>query len=82
VVADGDPVEPPLRLYVEAPADLDVSGVGERLHAALRARFEVTRLEPGSLPVAEQKTRIVHRTARGDPLPEPVETLLKKEPAR
>jgi phenylacetate-CoA ligase len=82
VVADGDPVEPPLRLYVEAPADVDMSGVGERLHTALRARFEVTRLEPGSLPVAEQKTRIVHRTARGDPLPEPVETLLKKEPAR
>jgi phenylacetate-CoA ligase len=82
VVAEGDPVEPPLRLYVEAPADVDMSGVGERLHTALRARFEVTRLAPGSLPVAEQKTRIVHRTARGDPLPESVETLLKKEPAR
>jgi len=82
VVAEGDPVVPPLRLYVEAPADVDLSGVTERLHAALRARFEVTRLEPGSLPVAEQKTRIVHRTARGDPLPAVIETLLKKEPAR
>jgi hypothetical protein len=81
-VAEGDPVVPPLRLYVEAPADIDLTGVGERLHAALRARFEITRLEPGSLPVAEQKTRIVHRTARGDPLPDAVETLLKKEPAR
>jgi phenylacetate-CoA ligase len=82
VVAQGDPVVPPLRLYVEAPMDLDLSGVTERLHAALRARFEVTRLEPGSLPVAEQKTRIVHRTARGDPLPDVIATLLKKEPAR
>jgi phenylacetate-CoA ligase len=82
VVAEGDPVVPPLRLYVEAPADLDLSGITERLHAALRTRFEVSRLEPGSLPVAEHKTRIVHRTARGDPLPDAVETLLKKEPAR
>ena len=82
VVAEGDPVVPPLRLYVEAPADLDLTGIGERLHAALRTRFEITRLEPGSLPVAEHKTRIVHRTARGDPLPDAVETLLKKEPAR
>jgi phenylacetate-CoA ligase len=82
VVAEGDPVVPPLRLYVEAPADLDLTGVGERLHASLRARFEITRLEPGSLPVAEHKTRIVHRTARGDPLPDAVESLLKKEPAR
>jgi phenylacetate-CoA ligase len=82
VVADGDPVAPPLRVYVEAPSDLDLSGVTERLHAALRARFEVTRLEPGSLPVAEHKTRIVHRTARGDPLPDAVESLPKKEPAR
>jgi len=81
VVAEGDPVVPPLRLYVEAPADVDLDGLGERLHAALRARFALTRLEPGSLPVAEHKTRIVHRTARGDPLPEAVEAL-RKEPAR
>jgi phenylacetate-CoA ligase len=78
VVADGDPVVPPLRLYVEAPADVDLADVGERLHAALRARFALTRLEPGSLPVAEHKTRIVHRTARGDPLPAAVETLRKE----
>ena len=82
VVADGDPVVPPLRVYVEAPAERDLTGVRERLHAALRARFEVMRLEPGSLPVTEHKTRIVHRTARGDALPDAVETLLKKEPAR
>jgi phenylacetate-CoA ligase len=80
VVAEGDPVEPPLRVYVEAPADVDLAGVAERLHATLRARFALTRLDPGSLPVAEHKTRIVHRIARGDPLPRAVETL-RKEPA-
>jgi phenylacetate-CoA ligase len=80
VVAEGDPVVPPLRLYVEAPADLDLSSITEQLHAALRTRFELTRLEPGALPVAEHKTRIVHRTARGDPLPDAVETM-RKEPA-
>jgi hypothetical protein len=30
--------------------------------------------------VAEHKTRIVHRTARGDPLPSAVEAI-RKEPA-
>ena len=80
VVAEGDPVKPPLRVYVEAPADVDLAGIAERLHAGLGARFALTRLEPGSLPVAEHKTRIVHRTARGDPLPTAVETM-RKEPA-
>jgi phenylacetate-CoA ligase len=75
VVADGDPVVPPLRVYAEAPPQVDLAGVSDRLHAALRVRFEVTRLDPGSLPVAEHKTRIVHRTARGDRLPEAVETV-------
>jgi phenylacetate-CoA ligase len=80
VVADGDPVVPPVRLYVEAPPEVDLTVVAERLHDALRTRFALTRLEPGSLPVAEHKTRIVHRTARGDPLPAAVESL-RKEPA-
>ena len=78
VVAEGDPIVPPLRLYVEAPAQVDLDGVAERLNAALGARFDVARLEPGSLPVAEHKTRIVHRTARGDPLPAAVETLRRE----
>jgi phenylacetate-CoA ligase len=73
VVAEGDPINPPLQVYVEAPAEADLEGVAERLHTALRARFSVTRLEPGSLPVAEHKTRIVHRTARGDAVPPAVE---------
>jgi phenylacetate-CoA ligase len=78
VVAEGDPIEPPLRLFVEAPPQVDLGGVTERLHAALRTRFVVTRLEPGSLPVAEHKTRIVHRTGRGDALPEAVEALRRE----
>ena len=75
VVAEGDPIDPPLHVYVEAPPELDLDAISDRLHTALRTRFAVARLEPGSLPIAEQKTRIVHRTARGDELPEAVEIL-------
>jgi phenylacetate-CoA ligase len=78
IVAEGDPIVPPLRVYVEAPADAELSGVADELQDKLRARFEITRLEPGSLPVAEHKTRIVHRTARGDALPDAVETHRKE----
>jgi phenylacetate-CoA ligase len=78
VVAEGDPIVPPLGVYVEAPPDVDLATVTERLQDSLRARFAVTRLEPGSLPAAEHKTRIVHRTARGDPLPEAVATLRRE----
>ena len=46
--------------------------------AELGARFDVARLAPGSLPAAEHKTRIVHRTSRGDPLPDAVETLRRE----
>jgi phenylacetate-CoA ligase len=81
IVAEGDPIVPPLQLYVEAPAGVELDGVTGELQDALRVRFEVTRLEPGSLPVAEHKTRIVHRTARGDELPDAVEGL-RKEIAR
>ena len=78
MVAEGDPIVPPLRVYVEAPAQVDLDGLARRLHEALGARFDVARLEPGSLPVAEHKTRIVHRTARGDALPPAVETLRRE----
>jgi phenylacetate-CoA ligase len=81
VVADGDPIVPPLRVYVEAPPGAELDGLAGELGQTLRARFEVTRLEPGSLPAAEHKTRIVHRTARGDALPDAVQAL-RKEPAR
>jgi phenylacetate-CoA ligase len=74
VVAAGDPIEPPLRVYVETrdgapPPD----AVAAELHARLRARFVVTALAPGALPVAEHKTRTVYRTARGDEPPSAVQ---------
>jgi phenylacetate-CoA ligase len=78
VVADGDPIVSPLRVYVEAPREVDVGELADRLHTALRAGFAVARLEPGSLPIAEHKTRIVHRTARGDALPDAVETIRRE----
>jgi phenylacetate-CoA ligase len=64
IVADGDPILPPLHVYVEGPADAD------ELRAALRTDVAVHTLAPGDLPVAEQKTAHVFRTARGDVLPE------------
>jgi phenylacetate-CoA ligase len=66
VVAAGDPIEPPLRVVVEAPDG--VEGVAEALRAELGARFEVDAVAPGALPVGEQKTRVVYRTARGEEL--------------
>jgi len=81
IVADGDPIVPPLHVYVEAPPGVELDALARELEDALRARFEVIGLDPGSLPVAEHKTRIVHRTARGDALPDAVETL-RKELAR
>jgi phenylacetate-CoA ligase len=78
VVAEGDPVAPPLHVYVEAPLEVDLASLADHLHATLHARFSVARLEPGSLPVAEHKTRIVHRTARGDILPPAVESLRRQ----
>jgi phenylacetate-CoA ligase len=80
VVAEGDPVVPPLLVYVEAPPEVDLAPLAGELHETLRARFEVTRLDPGALPRAEHKTRIVHRTARGDELP-PVVAALRAETA-
>jgi phenylacetate-CoA ligase len=66
VVADGDPIVPPLRVVVEAPDGVD--GVAEALRTELGARFEVQPVAPGALPVGEQKTRVVYRTARGEEL--------------
>jgi phenylacetate-CoA ligase len=78
VVADGDPIVPPLRVYVEAPDKAELGDVTTELEDTLRARFAVTRLELGALPVAEHKTRIVYRTARDDELPEVVEALRRE----
>jgi phenylacetate-CoA ligase len=66
VVVDGDPIVPPLHIYVEGAADAD------RLRATLRTPVAVHPLAPGDLPVAEQKTVRVFRTARGDALPDAI----------
>jgi phenylacetate-CoA ligase len=74
IVADGDPVAPPLRVYVEAGEGAPPpEAIADALHARLRARFAVTVLAGGALPVAEHKTRTVYRTARGDALPAAVQ---------
>ncbi len=78
VVVRGDPVRPPVEVYVEAPAGADLAPVEAELHAVLHARFAVTRLAPGSLPAAEHKTRLVHRTARGDQPPDAVAKLRRE----
>ena len=36
VVAEGDPIAPPLSVYVEAPAQVDLGSLERRLHAGLR----------------------------------------------
>jgi phenylacetate-CoA ligase len=66
IVADGDPITPPLHVYVEGEAD------PESLRAALRTEVAVHRLPKGALPVAEHKTAKVFRTSRGDQLPESI----------
>jgi phenylacetate-CoA ligase len=66
VVAEGDPIVPPLRVVVEAPNG--AQGVADALRAELGARFEVQAVAPGALPVGELKTRVVYRTARGEEL--------------
>ena len=67
VVADGDPIVPPLRVFVETANGIE--GVDAALRTELGARFEVQAVAPGTLPVGEQKTRVVYRTARGEELP-------------
>jgi phenylacetate-CoA ligase len=78
VVAEGDPIVPPLQVYAEAPGEAELGDLTAELEDTLRVRFAVTRVDPGALPVAEHKTRVVYRTARGDALPEAVEALRRE----
>jgi len=61
VVANGDPIDPPLVVEVEGPPATDIAALAAELHGRLGARFEVVRLDPQTLPVAEQKTPVVER---------------------
>jgi phenylacetate-CoA ligase len=61
VVANGDPIEPPLVVEVEGPPATDTAALAAGLRDRLGAQFEVVRLDPQTLPVAEQKTPVVER---------------------
>jgi phenylacetate-CoA ligase len=61
VVAESDPIEPPLVVEVEGPETIDTAAIAAELHARLGAQFEVVRLDPGTLPIAEHKTPLVER---------------------
>jgi phenylacetate-CoA ligase len=83
VVAVGDPVEPPLRVLVEAPeaSVADRTDAEQELRRRLGAAVTVTALPRGTLPVAEHKTRLVYRVGRSDALPRALAAALeRKEP--
>lgn len=61
VVAERDPIEPPLVVQVEGPQTIDTTAIAAELRDRLGAQFEVVRLDPGTLPVAEHKTPLVER---------------------
>jgi phenylacetate-CoA ligase len=61
VVAERDPIEPPLVVEVEGPEAIDTAAIATELRGRLGAQFEVVRLDPGTLPVAEHKTPLVER---------------------
>jgi phenylacetate-CoA ligase len=61
VVALGDPIVPPLRVYVEADEPGERPELAAELRHRLRSAFEVVAVARGSVPVAEQKTQIVYR---------------------
>jgi phenylacetate-CoA ligase len=71
VIATGDPVQPPLRVLVEAAeADhTDLHAAEGDLRRTLGASVELTAIAPDSLPVAEHKTRLVYRLMPGVELP-------------
>jgi phenylacetate-CoA ligase len=85
VVADGDPVAPPLRVVVEAPdaAREERAAAEHELRRRLGASVALIAVPDGTLPVAEHKTRLVYRLAHGDVLPPALAAALDpKEPER
>jgi phenylacetate-CoA ligase len=81
ILAEGDPIEPPLRVLVETaggtPSDLQQA---ERaLRRGLGAAMELLPVPPGTLPVSEHKTRLVYRLTEGDELPSALATALERK---
>jgi phenylacetate-CoA ligase len=85
VVADGDPVEPPLRVVVEAPraSAADRAAAEDELRRRLGAAITLTTVPHGTLPVDEHKTQLVYRRAHREALPPALAAALDpKEPDR
>jgi phenylacetate-CoA ligase len=61
VVAAGDPIVPPLRVYVEADEPGERPDLAAELAHSLRSAFAVNTVPRGTVPVAEHKTQIVYR---------------------
>ena len=61
VVASGDPIAPPLRVYVEADRPGDRPDLAAELRQRLRSAFVVSAVSRGTMPVAEHKTQTVYR---------------------
>lgn len=61
VVASGDPVVPPVRVYVEADETGERPELAAELRQRLRSAFTVNAVPRGTIPVAEHKTQIVYR---------------------
>jgi len=61
VVATGDPIVPPLSVYVEAEEPGERPELAAELHQRLRSAFVVNAVARGTVPVAEHKTQIVYR---------------------
>ena len=61
VVALGDPIVPPLRVYVEDDVPGDRPELAAELRHRLRSAFRVTAVPRGTIPVSESKTQTVYR---------------------
>jgi phenylacetate-CoA ligase len=81
IVAVGDPVEPPLRVLVETDgaSDADLRAAEDDLRRTLGAAVALTALAPGSLPVAEHKTRLLYRVTQGAELPPALAVVLDRK---
>ena len=81
IVVEGDPVEPPLRVLVEAAGGSpgDVEQAEQELRRKLGAAMELRPVPLGTLPVSEQKTQLVYRLAAGDELPRALATALERK---
>ena len=61
LVALGDPIAPPLRVYVEDDEPGERPELAAELRHRLRSAFSVTAVPRGTIPVSELKTQTVYR---------------------